>query len=67
MSAEIGIEILFAGQVSAPRGFPVGAVTEGTQYLAAARIRRRLQQRVPGSRAAELHLGVGGDPAVITR
>ncbi|MNG94252.1 hypothetical protein D3C79_532570 [compost metagenome] len=67
VGTEIGIEILFAGQIGAPGGFAVSAVAESAQHLASGGIGRGLQQRMAGSRAAELHLGVGGDTAVIAR
>ena len=67
MSAKVGIEVFFAGQVGAPRRLAVGAVAESAQHLAPARIGGGLQQRVPGGRAAELHFGIGGDAAVIAR
>ena len=46
-------KVFFAGQVSAPRGFTVGAVLEGSQHTGACVVGWRAQQGVACSRAAE--------------
>ena len=58
--AKVAVEVFFAGQVSAPRGFAVGAVVQGSQGRVTG---SGAQQGAVGSGAAEGDGGVHMDPA----
>ena len=66
-AAEAVGEVLFAGQVGAPRRLAVGAVLEGTEDFATLLVGLGLQPGVAGCRAAEFDRCVAVDPPVIGR
>ena len=66
-AAEAVGEVLFAGQVGAPRGLAVGAVLEGAEDFLALGVGAGLEQRVAGGRAAEADRRVAVDAPVVAR
>ncbi|MNH11206.1 hypothetical protein D3C79_707150 [compost metagenome] len=64
-AAEAVGEVLFAGQVSAPRRLAVGAVLERAQYLAATIVGRSLEPGIACCRAADADRRITVDAAVV--
>ena len=66
-AAEAIGEVLFAGQVRAPRRHAVGAVLEGAEDMLALRVGAGFHQCVAGSRAAEADRCVAVNATVVAR
>ena len=66
-AAEAVGEVFFAGQVSAPRRFTVGAVLEGAKDFFAVFVGGGFQQIVTGCRAADAQRRVAVDAPVVAR
>ena len=67
LAREVAVEVLLGGDVGAPGRDAAGAVVDRAEHLRAGRIGAGLQAVVAGGRAGDLHLGVGGDAAVVGR
>src|SRR5690606_36469934 len=61
---EVILEVLFAGNVSAPRGLAAGAVGKGADGLLATGIGCGLQQGVAGGGAADLYRSLCANAAI---
>ncbi|CRM84567.1 hypothetical protein [Pseudomonas sp. 22 E 5] len=66
-AAEAVGEVLFAGQVSAPRGLAVGAVLEGAEGFFAGVVGAGFQPGMAGSGAAQADRRIAVDAAVVAR
>ena len=67
VGTKVAMEILFAGQVSAPWRDAHGAVGQGSQYHSAARVGGCLQQRAARRRPGDVHGGARMDAACVAR
>src|SRR3546814_15020582 len=65
-AGEVAVKVLLGHQVGAPGRDAAGAVVDGADAPAAARVGGGLQAIVPGGRAGQFHVSAaGGDAAVV--